>query len=1196
MGKKLRDEDLVLNVIINGDKAKKELGDLEQSTRDLKSTNKDLRAEKEKLKRAGKEESARYKEITAEIKQNNKTIKTNEARMKELRSEMGMAGMTTTQLRKEARRLQSLLDNSTYGTDNWRKYRAELDKVQAQMGIVKAKGKGLKATLGKIADGFNRFSVMGASVIATLTGIIFSIKEWVGGMVSLSDELSDIMKTTGLTKKEVRELNGEFKNLNTRTSRKELRGLAEEAGRLGKKSKQDVMDFVEVANQINVALGDDLGDAQKAVKEVGKLTNIYKVGAQYGTNFKDSMSKIGSGINEVSANSSAQADYLIGYLKRMGGVATQADVNASQILGYASALDQLGQTQEMAATAQGKVMIDMFTDHAKYAEIAKMSTEDFYTLLKTDANEAFLKVLEGLNGNNEGLTVMAGKLDELGVDGARAVQVLSTLASNTELVRKEQDIANDAMDKGVSLLNEYKTKNENFAGSVAKISQFIHSKLINSSFLGWIEKVVGKMAEWTKVDVSKTLKEQQKHVNLLTIEMTSSNTSGERRNEIYKELQGIAPEVVANIDKENISVSTLRKNLEQYNMAMIKKLALHDSEQALEKEREKAGKATQERIEKELELETELFSIQQQVQSKLSNWKGNENLAEQIQEINLSSEDVITKQKRVTELLGDQRKFIRSNAEGLVSGIVSSREAEKEATDDVTKAMEDYMKQYNKVFNIQGGTTTTTHKISTIQMNEFIDDGSDDKEFEAQMEKEIMATITAEEKLSAAILSIRKQLGLSKKTEAEKEISEVEEKYRKLIDTAKANGIDTTELENLKQQELTTLAKKHEDERQAAKEAALQKLQEATMSTDEKEKQDKIKQYQDLLVMAEQFGFDTTEMYRQLKAELDFIMNGGEEGEEEEATSGKFFGMSLEDMDAFIEKMGEVIEYASALRDGLGSVFQIADNADQKKFNKEKKRANDRKKLLKSQLDSNKISQETYNKEVAKIDDELEKKQEELDKKKARREKVMGVLNVGINTATGIMKAVAASPLTGGMPWTAIVAAIGALQMGAVLSAPGLESGGYTDVVRAQDGKPYRAQIRRKRGFVDKPSVLVGEEKPEFVASGEAVENPTVKPFLDIIDYHQRAGDIHSLDLNSVFSTMPSMRGYESGGYTKTEADTAETADIIDISQNNEYSQADLINAIRQLNTILSRPILAELSLFDLQDRLNEMDKIKTRS
>lgn len=49
----------------------------------------------------------------------------------------------------------------------------------------------------------------------------------------------------------------------------------------------------------------------------------------------------------------------------------------------------------------------------------------------------------------------------------------------------------------------------------------------------------------------------------------------------------------------------------------------------------------------------------------------------------------------------------------------------------------------------------------------------------------------------------------------------------------------------------------------------------------------------------------------------------------------------------------------------------------------------------------------------------------------------------------------------------------------------------------------------------------------EFVASAPAVDNPTIKPVLDIIDMAQRSGTIRSINLSSVIK-----RGFQDGGFT----------------------------------------------------------------
>ena len=91
--------------------------------------------------------------------------------------------------------------------------------------------------------------------------------------------------------------------MNTRTSREQLNELAGAAGRLGKQSKKDIEDFVEAADKINVALGDDLGKG--AVDKIGKLANVFGEEGRLG--LKQAMLSTGSAINELAQSSSANA-------------------------------------------------------------------------------------------------------------------------------------------------------------------------------------------------------------------------------------------------------------------------------------------------------------------------------------------------------------------------------------------------------------------------------------------------------------------------------------------------------------------------------------------------------------------------------------------------------------------------------------------------------------------------------------------------------------------------------------------------------------------------------------------------------------------------------------------------------------------------------------------------------------------------
>lgn len=467
MAKRIRNEELHLSIIINGDKGRSELNSLKESTRQLKEQNKDLRLEKRKLEAAGKTESEQYKNLTATIKLNSKTINENEVKIKTLTKQLGLEGMSIRELRQEYNRLRMLRDQAVPKTQAWDNYNTQMKTVKTRLdGVVGSTNKA-KFSMGKLADGFNRFALLGATVIASLTGISMGIKKLVNSYFELTDAFADVRKTTGLTDDGVKELYESLKKIDTRTANEDLLGLSRIAGKLGIEGKENIEGFVRASDQLVVALGEDLGgDVEETVRQVGKLVDIFKVSDVHG--LEEGMLKVGSAINALGASSTASEGYLVEFTKRVGGVAQQSKTSIEDVLGLAATLDQLGQTSEVSATTFNKVIVDMFKDTGKYAKIAGMDVDSFSNLLQTNANEAFIQFLSGLNGNNEGLAEMAGKLNDLGLDGARSTQVLATLANNTELLREQQKLSNEEFKKGTSLTDEFNIKNNTAAARLDK--------------------------------------------------------------------------------------------------------------------------------------------------------------------------------------------------------------------------------------------------------------------------------------------------------------------------------------------------------------------------------------------------------------------------------------------------------------------------------------------------------------------------------------------------------------------------------------------------------------------------------------------------------------------------------------------------------------------------------------------------------
>lgn len=138
-------------------------------------------------------------------------------------------------------------------------------------------------------------------------------------------------------------------------------------------------------------------------------------------------------------------------------------------------------------------------------------------------------------------------------------------------------------------------------------------------------------------------------------------------------------------------------------------------------------------------------------------------------------------------------------------------------------------------------------------------------------------------------------------------------------------------------------------------------------------------------------------------------------------------------MQARTEAAQKWADTSMQLMSGVNDLFNALDEA---KLQKAQEDYDKQSEMLKEQLDNGYITQEEYDKKQQDLDKNLEKEQKKIARQQAIREKAMSMFQIAINTATGIMKAVAASPLTGGLPWSAIVGAMGAVQLATVAAQP----------------------------------------------------------------------------------------------------------------------------------------------------------------
>lgn len=426
-----------------------------------------VEAELERIRQSEKKVVTLMQQYDKEIDSTNVDIKETKRQMQLVNNTM--ANLKTSSIRDleySIKALNQQMQGMQRGTEQFKQMELKAKQLKAELQAVRAEGVAQESWIKRSADWFNRMQGIALGAVAAISGITFTVKKCVEEYAKMDDEMTNVRKYTGQAAEEVERMNEDFKKMDTRTPRQKLNQLAEDAGRLGITSTAAVEEFVDGADKINVALGDDLGD--KAVSQIGKLAQMF--GEDKTKGLRGAMLATGSAVNELAQNSSASAGYLVDFTARVAGVGKQAGFTQAQIMGLASVLDQNMQQDETAATAVQNLLAKMFQDSAKFAQIAGLNVKEFAKTLKEDANGALLQFLAAMRAKG-GFADLAPMFEEMKMDGSRATGVLTVLADKLDDIKTAQNLANEAYSEGTSVLNEFKTQNENVQAQLDKASK-----------------------------------------------------------------------------------------------------------------------------------------------------------------------------------------------------------------------------------------------------------------------------------------------------------------------------------------------------------------------------------------------------------------------------------------------------------------------------------------------------------------------------------------------------------------------------------------------------------------------------------------------------------------------------------------------------------------------------------------------------
>lgn len=448
-------------------KLQEELGDMKPDTEAFVRASEDLKKIKNRIQEVNAaqkdanlsidkydQEIAAAKRSAADLARENKLI---DATLKNI------SGASLRDLQYSLKIVNERLADAKQGTEAFDLLSNKAKELKAQIAAVNNEQITSTSLFGKTVNSLNKNWGAITQGVAAFTGLSASVRQCVNAFTSMDQTMNNVRKFTGQSMEEVLEMNENFKKIDTRTPRKALNGLAADAGRLGITSKEAVEEFVDVADKIDVALGEDLGE--DALLMITKLSMAFGEDDRLG--LRGAMLATASAINELAQNSSASANYLVDFTARVAGVGKQVGLTQAQIMGFGAVMDENLLRDEMSSTAFSQLLTKMAVDTKTFAKMAGVDVKTFADMVKNDMNKAVITLMENLKA--KGSFNQLGKMfGDMGLDGVRAVNVLAKMVDKIDDIRDRQEIATKAYKEANSVLEEFDIQNNTIEGDIEK--------------------------------------------------------------------------------------------------------------------------------------------------------------------------------------------------------------------------------------------------------------------------------------------------------------------------------------------------------------------------------------------------------------------------------------------------------------------------------------------------------------------------------------------------------------------------------------------------------------------------------------------------------------------------------------------------------------------------------------------------------
>lgn len=1189
MAKRITDEDLRLNLIVNGDGGRKEMLALDRQMKDLQNSTKRTRTELKNLEKAGKTGSQEHQNLTKTLKDQEKTLTECREKYNKLRDAISLENKTLAELRNHLKLTQTALSKAVPGTENWKKLNAEVQQTKARL-------KELTSQSGQTKGALEKLSSVKAGALAAFAAIAGAVRGVARAFQKIVDfEQANVNLSTiiGKNVKDIEALTYSAMELGRTTeyTASQVTLLQTELAKLGFKEGA-IMQMQESVLHFATAIGTTLPEAAAMAGATLRM---------FGLDAKDTADTLGVLVQGAN-NSALSFSYYQTAMATVGPVAKTFGFSLRDTVALLGTLANAGFDASSAATATRNILLNLADSSGKLAVALGKPVSTFPELMSG---------LRQLKAQGVDLNTTLELTDK------RSVSAFNTFLDGADAALALRDSLEDV--NGV-LKNTAEERVNTVEGSV---------KLLQSAWEGLILSFK---------DSTGPIKEVIDWLTKL-IEVTSDLVSSGSKQSFYKDFsEDFARKLEDFHGNEEVMKSYIKEARKIYEKGLSQAQATYDNQSGFSRWWHYSGDKLN--IARNALEGFDLAAAQYQNASgggaasssspsgstppsnppSLQNPQKNKSLwSLSNDEAFLTAKAELTRRYNEKEISSQEeyderiyqlevatltaRLATRKDSGAARSKIEGDlQEKIKKHSDDALKRQQENEKKAGELAKegaaiIAAAETDKTKAALAAEGTRYAAELKKFKDTKVLYENQAAVLEAIEKKHQNNLMKIKQEA-------FDRSISLAESEYKKKRAAVTAEYSGQFVKEKPYSAEAATLTKERDI---------------ALMDLDLKHLQDLKIELEKLVDEKNPLGIelspeDLTKYNLKLeetKAKIDelTIKKAKSDGGMFSGTGkGSLFGVSQDQWNEFFANLKTGKDKAESLSIALNAVggfaqegFQLASKAieltnakENKAFNEYKKNNEKKKKDLKSRYDAGLVSQEQYNARVEEMEAEEEAKREEMEIKQAKRTKALNLVQSIINTALSVTKTLAQWGWPAGAAPAAIVAAFGAAQTALIAAQPiGAEEGGFVNTRRAQDGKAFKARLSPdKRGFVSSPTVLVGENGGEYVIPADGLSNPTLLPFVATMEEARKAGTLKSLNFEAVYPVGAAI-GRESGGFTGTSTSpvTGIGSGAGAVVSTRSATDERLLEAIELLNKRLSVPIKADVSMLGKNGIIEQTEK-----